>query len=329
MLRCLSVILILLLVPWASAQLSSGSVGNVRVKLVYSDGRACSIQAHVQLMGDAGSTRVLEGFTDDGCTIEFNAVRVGMYHVVVSGEGIESADSGAFELDSRKVTQSLEVVVTRVSETNAVVPTNPHGHTVAAEDLNIPRDARKEFDKASDFMAKENWKKAVEHLNKALVIYPKYAEAYNNLGVIRGKLGDRPGEREALQKAVSLNDHLAPAYVNLAKMAIADHALPDAETLLNKATAADPSDAQTLVLLANVELLNQHLDAAIANCRKVHAMSQNSHALAHYVAGRALEHENHPKEAVVEFRMFLQEEPSGPRADAVRKEMGSLQAQIQ
>jgi hypothetical protein len=112
-------------------------------------------------------------------------------------------------------------------------------------------------------------------------------------------------------------------------MAIADHALPDAETLLNKATAADPSDAQTLVLLANVELLNQHLDAAIANCRKVHAMSQNSHALAHYVAGRALEHENHPKEAVVEFRMFLQEEPSGPRADAVRKEMGSLQAQIQ
>jgi tetratricopeptide (TPR) repeat protein len=328
MLRCLSAPLILLLVPWASAQLSSGNVGNVRVQLVYSDGRACSIQAHVQLMGDAGSTRVLEGFTDDGCTIEFSAVRVGKYHVVVSGEGIESTDSGAFELDSRKVTQSLEVVVTRVSETNAVVPTNPHGHTVAAGDLNIPRNARKEFDKASDLMVKENWKKAVEHLNKALVIYPKYAGAYNNLGVIRGKLGDRPGEREALQKAVSLNSHFAPAYVNLAKMAIVDHNLFEAETLLNKATAADPEDAQTLALLADVELLDQHYDDAIANCRKVHSMAHDSHALVHYIAARAFEHENRPADAVAEFRTFLKEEPSGPRADAVRKEMAGLQAQI-
>jgi tetratricopeptide (TPR) repeat protein len=303
-------------------------VGNVKVKLVYSDGRACNIQAHVKLMGDAGSTRVVEGFTDDGCTIEFSAVRVGTYHVVVSGEGIESADSGAFELDSRKVTQSLEVVVTRVGEANAVAPMNPHGHTVAAGDLNIPRDARKEFDKASDLMAKENWKKAVDHLNKALVIYPKYAAAYNNLGVIRGKLGDRPGERDALQKAVSLNSHFAPAYANLAKMAIVDRNYPEAESLLSKATAADPEDAQTLVLLANVELLDQHYDDAIANCRKVHSMAHDSQALVHYIAARALEHESRPADAVAELQTFLKEEPSGPRADAVRKEMAGLQAQI-
>jgi tetratricopeptide (TPR) repeat protein len=328
MLRCLFALLILLLVPWASAQLSSGNVGNVRVKLVYSDGRACSIRAHVQLMGDAGSTRVLEGFTDDECTIEFSAVRVGKYHVFVSGEGIESTDSGAFELDWRKVTQSLEVVVTRVSETNAVVPTNPHGHTVAAGDLNIPRDARKEFDKASDLMAKENWKKASELLNKALAIYPRYAAAYNNLGVAYGKLGDRAKEREALQEAVSLNDHFAPAYVNLAKMAIVDHNLFEAESLLNKATAADPEDAQTLALLAHVELLDQHYDDAIANCSRVHSMAHDSHALVHYIAARAFEHQNRPADAVAEFGTFLKEEPSGPRADAVRKEMASLQAQI-
>src|ERR1700686_2222255 len=90
--------LILLLVPCAPAQFASGNMGNVKVRVVFSNGRACSIQAHVQLMGDAGSTRVAEGFTNDACVIEFNGIRVGKYHVVVSGEGIETADSGAFEL---------------------------------------------------------------------------------------------------------------------------------------------------------------------------------------------------------------------------------------
>jgi tetratricopeptide (TPR) repeat protein len=328
--RHLFIPLILLLVPCAPAQFASTNVGNVTVRVIFTDGRACNIQAHVQLLGDAGSTRVSEGFTNSICVIQFNGIAIGIYHVLVSGEGIETKDSGTFELDSRKRTQSIDVTVKRVDkESPGAAAKGTNTYTVAAADLNIPDSARKEFDKGSDLMARENWKKATERLNKALAIYPRYAAAYNNLGIAYGKLGDRAREREALQEAVSLNDHFAPAYVNLAKMAIADHTLPDAETLLNKATAADPNDAQTLVLLANVQLLNQHLDDAIANCRKVHAMSQSSHALAHYVAGRALEHENRPKEAVTEFQTFLREEPSGPRADAVRKEMAGLQAQIQ
>jgi Tfp pilus assembly protein PilF len=55
-------------------------------------------------------------------------------------------------------------------------------------------------------------------------------------------MGDRTREREALQKAVSLNDHFAPAFVNLARMAITDHDFPAAETLLDKAAGMDPDE---------------------------------------------------------------------------------------
>jgi cytochrome c-type biogenesis protein CcmH/NrfG len=101
-----------------------------------------------------------------------------------------------------------------------------------------------------------------------------------------------------------------------------------AENLLDKANSADPANAQMLTLLANVELLQQHYDQAIAACRKVHSLPGGSHAVVHYIAAHALEHENHFSDAVTEFQTFLKEEPTGERAEAVRKQLSSLQAQL-
>ena len=194
-------------------------------------------------------------------------------------------------------------------------------------DMNIPKAAHKQFDKASESITREEWKKAIGQLDRAIEIYPQYVEAYNNLGVVYARMGDRTSERTALQKAVGLNDHFAPAWVNLARMAIVDRDFPTAETLLNKASALAPTDFQTLLILANVELMNLHYDQAIANCRKVHSMGQDSHALVHFIAARALEHEGRIPDAADELETFLKEEPSGVRADAARRELASLQRQ--
>jgi tetratricopeptide (TPR) repeat protein len=196
---------------------------------------------------------------------------------------------------------------------------------VAAVDLNIPERARKEFDKAAQFEAKGNWQRAIERLNKAIAIYPQYAQAYNNLGVAYGHLGDRVRNIEALQKAISLNDHFAAAYLNLARVAIVDRDFPQAEVLLNKATAIDSTDAQILGALANMELLDHHYEQALATCRRAHSTARGEHAVVHYVAARIFEQENRPLDAVAELRVFLSEEQSGPRADAARKEMIALQ----
>ena len=59
-------------------------------------------------------------------------------------------------------------------------------------------------------------------------MYPAYAGAYNNLGVIYFALGDDTRAQEALQKAISVNDHFAPAYVNLARLEIRAGDFPEA-----------------------------------------------------------------------------------------------------
>ncbi len=326
MTRRLLVLLTLFLVPCIYGQSGSDSfsrTGSIKVHVTSGTGYACDVQANVSLLSSSG-TPVAENVTDKDCDVYFANVAAGRYRVAVFGPGIENSQGERFDLDTRG-RNDLEIAVKHAgtaSKSGATTATQP---LVAAVDLNIPEAARKEFDKASQFTAKENWQKSIEHLKKATAIYPQYAEAYNNLGVAYGGLGDRVKNLEALQKAISLNDHFAPAYVNWARIAIADHDFPHAETLLNKANAIDPTDSQTLVLLANVELLNQHYEQALATCRKAHAIPRGAHAVVHYVAARVFEHENRPAEAVAELQIFLSEEQSGPRAEAARKEMAALQ----
>jgi len=246
----------------------------------------------------------------------------GDYYVAVSGIGIESTESPAFEVGD--TSQSVELSVKRLEQSKGARQPSP---TVSVSDLHIPSKARKEFAKASAQIAKNVWNRALEHLKKAIAIYPHYAAAYNNLGVAYAHLGDREREREALQEAIDLDDHFAPALTNLAKMAIVDRNLPEAEVMLSRATAVDPNDVQTLVLLAKLQLLNRHFEPAIATCRKVHSMQHDSQSLVHYIAARALEGENRPADAVSELHTFLDEQPSGPGAEAARKEMGVLENQ--
>jgi tetratricopeptide (TPR) repeat protein len=324
--RRLIIPVILLLLSSATAAQMAARSGNLHVRITFTNGRPCTIKVRVQLMLGGGSTPIVESYTNDQGLTDFDDVEVGNYHLVISGDGIETTDSGLFEVDNRHGTQFQTISVRRTEEVNAAKAT---GATVAVQDMNIPKPAAKDFNKASDLITREQWKKAIDMLNRALAIYPQYVEAYNNLGVVYARMGDRTSERAALQKALSINDHFAPAWVNLGRMAIVDRDFPTAETLLDKATALDPSNSQTLLILANVELMNLHYDQAIANCKKVHSLGQDSHSLVHFIAARAYEHESRISDAIAELKTFLKEEPSGVRADAARKELATLQQSSQ
>ncbi|MGA8150850.1 MAG: tetratricopeptide repeat protein [Terriglobales bacterium] len=200
--------------------------------------------------------------------------------------------------------------------------------TVAVADLNVPNKARKEYQRAGIEIRKGDWTKAKEQLLKALAIYPDYAAAYNDLGAIYARLGDGIRDREALQNAIRVNARFVPAYVNLAKLAVGEHNLSEAERLLTDAVFADPGNAQNLMLLANVELLAGHFAAAVTLCRRVHSQPHESQALAHYIAVRALQQENKTADALSEFQTFLREEPSGPDTEAARKEMAALENNV-
>src|SRR5258708_11107015 len=177
-----------LIVPVAIAQVGQpgmdpSQVGNVHVHVIYTNDRSAASQLRVGLMSGSGSTPVSENFTNDQGRTEFIRVPVGNYHVIVTGEGIEEADSGVFEVDRRKTSQDLFITVRRSNEANSN-RMGPGSPSVAAVDLNVPDSARKDFDKASDDMARHDWTSALQRLNRAISAYPQYAQAFNNLAAV-------------------------------------------------------------------------------------------------------------------------------------------------
>jgi len=311
----------LLLVGSVAAQLDAGTIiHRVRVRVAFVNG-VCDLSTHVRLIGRSGP--VFEGLANDQCVVDFLNVPVGTYHLIVSGQNFPDTDAGSVIMESTG-SPEFEVKVKRDNEPEHVdgAPVSPF---ISAADLGVPVRAQKEFDKANELVAKQDLTHAIQRLNKAIEVYPAYAGAYNNLGVIYARQGDRVREREALQKAISINDHFAPAYVNLGRMSIAADDFPNAETALNKASSFDPTDAMTLVLLTYSEFMDHHLDQAIATSRKAHTL-QGPHAFAHQVAARAYEQKRDAASAIAELEQFLKEEPTGPRAEIARKELVALRA---
>jgi tetratricopeptide (TPR) repeat protein len=314
---------VLLLSLTAHAQLKAAGVGNLRVQVIYTDDRAVTGHARVQLMNSASNNSVTEQFTNDLGEVEFYGIDAGDYHVVVTGEGIQDTDSGIFEVDGRKGSQSISITVKRTGE--GVRVARPGGPSVSVKQLKIPSDARSKYDEASQLMAKADWQGAIGRLNQAIAIYPAYAEAYNNLAAAQARLGKRSLAREALQKAISVDDHFAAAFVNLAHLDERARNYQSAETLLAKAAALDPSNVETLTQLCRDQLLDKHYDEAISTAHRVHAMPHKEFAVVHYIAARAFQRENRISDAIAEFKTLLQEEPSGARADAVRKDLTALE----
>ena len=85
----------------------SSQVGNINVHAVYANGNPGGRQVWVCLMSGSSSTIISESFTNEQGAAQFVDIPIGEYHVIVSGEGIQESDSGEFELDRRKISQSI------------------------------------------------------------------------------------------------------------------------------------------------------------------------------------------------------------------------------
>lgn len=312
------------------AQIRGGGVGglgagSVHVRVTYADDRRTGANLQVVLMQGSSDTPIATTFTNNNGQADFRNVAVGEYHVVVSGDGIETTASELFEVDTRQVTQAEYVTVRKSrSAENETAAAKPG--TVSASELQVPEKARKQLDKANEAIAGQQWKQAIDLLHKAIAIYPQYAMAYNNLGVVYAHMNDPAHEQQALEKAVSLDQHFAPACRNLAKVYLRQRDYSKAESLLGKGLSTDPNNGEYLTLMADVQYMEGRYDAAIDDAQKVHALPDAHPSIVHYIAAMAYQQERRPAQALAELQMFLNEEPTGPRADRVRSDLAKLKS---
>jgi tetratricopeptide (TPR) repeat protein len=292
----------------------------MRVRVAFVNG-GCETETHVRLVGHYGV--VAEGTANDQCVVDFTGIPVGTYHVIASGHNFPDTDSGDIAMDSTQP----PIYEVKVNRTRDPLNTRDVGMAlmISTPELATPPRARKEFAKASELLAKQDFTHAIERFNKAIAIYPDYAGAYNSLGVIYSRLGDNTQAAAAFRKAIDINDRFALAYMNLGLLNLAQGDFPNAESVLNKASVFDPANITTLTALSYAEFMDHNLGEAIVASQRAHALP-GEHSFVHQVAARAYEQKHEVGSAIEELELFLKEEPTGSQADIARKELTAVRA---
>lgn len=184
--------------------------------------------------------------------------------------------------------------------------------SVSRLDLKAPSKARREYDRGYQMLMRKDLQNAVEHLAKAVEIYPSFVAAHNALGTAYLQLDQNIQARDEFAKAVELDDHLPNSCLNLgiAQMALKDFVA--AEQSLRKASSIAPLDLQLSTALAYGQFANHDYAGVISTAQEVHNRKHKNAALVHFFAAGAWEALNNLPQAQHEMEVLLQEDPKSP-----------------
>ncbi|MCI0403091.1 MAG: tetratricopeptide repeat protein [Acidobacteria bacterium] len=294
---------------------------HLSIRVVYPDDLPVGLRVRVQLLLQTGVI-VDEYIADERGVVSFS-VQEGIYLIKASGLEIEDTLVGPFEIFDMQPSHE-EYVHVRLKPGRSLASAGPA--MVSTLDLKAPDGARKEYQKGRRAAEVGDWPKATKHFEKAVVLYPQYASAHNGLALALERQGQREAARQAFQKALDVDAKFARPYVHLARFCLEDKKPSEALALMEKATALEPANPESLTLMAQAQLASGKLDDALATARKVHSVPHEGFAQIHVIAGIALENRKLPHEARAEYEEFLKEAPRDPDAPTVRAALKKLPA---
>ena len=288
----------------AEAEVLSGRV-------LYAQNHAPAARIGVNLLL-AGQDHPLQRFsTDIHGSFLFLGLQQGTYVVEVAQKGYNTAHVAAQVPSSIPVTILVELEPADVHEASKA--------TVSVRELQIPRKARKEFEKgAHDLYGKQRPAHSLYHFRKAIELYPDYEEAYVQLSRAHYGQGQYAEAQELLEKAVEINPENARAWTCLG-MAYDDAGQVEKSLrALQRAVKLDANNWHAHRVLGNIFLEMNQIEESYRHASRAHELQPHAptvQILLHKVCFRREEYEV----ALRELEEFLVLHPGDPWTPEVRR----------
>jgi tetratricopeptide (TPR) repeat protein len=204
------------------------------------------------------------------------------------------------------------------------------GTSVSATALYAPEDARKAWEKGVEFLHKSKAADAEKEFEKAVAIYPKYANAWLDLGRARLRQKTEAPAREAFLKAIEADGKLVEPYVELGKIAARGQNWPDAARYMDRALQLDPVDYPRLWFEDAVADYNvQNLDRAEKNAREALKVSPaNRDPRVNQLLGLILMKKEDYAGAAEALRAYVQLAPNAKDLDRVRAQIEQIDSHL-
>lgn len=321
----IAALLCLILLSEVSAAQQRGTEIVVKVTFQHND-RPVTEGVRVQLINDMGMT-VSETYSRNGEARFPGVTGIGPYRLKAIGSEIEEGQSAIpFNIPPGAYAHT-EYLRLRLKPKPGETAQPAQG-SISASALNVPPAAKKEYEKGLKAFRSKKLAEAQKYLEAAVEIYPNYAAALNNLGIISQMSGDSVAGDAYFEKAIARDDAYPNAYINLAKSRMVDKRLAEAEKLLLKYSSLEPGNMEAPTLLVNLYVVTGKHDEAEAIVKRMHAARHDGFEVVHFLLGASYQTRNDLPRAADEYRAYLKESPDGPNSQAVRNNLLKIEQQL-
>lgn len=304
-----------------------GGAHTIQGRVFAPSGRQLGRRVRVRVSGVRGESSVM---SDDNGAFTFRRLTAGTYRLTVeagrefetTGETIEIIDS---TLRNRRAGQIVSVQIQlrlkRADDAGKAA-------TVNAALAAIPRPARELYEKALATAKAGERKRALEQLKQAVSIYPKFALAFNELGVQYLNLGELEKADEALRSALALEPEAFVLRLNYGIVLLQRKRFAEAEAELSRALrlsdtsyAAHLHRARALIGLVRYEEAEKEALRALA-------LGGDEARMAHRYLGAIYIERGESAQAVEALETYLRLDPKAVEAAQIRALVKQLRARI-
>ena len=193
------------------------------------------------------------------------------------------------------------------------------GKFFSATSALAPKDARKAFERGTSDFRKRRFEQAEKEFLKAVMLQPKYADAWLGLGKAYAALSRAAEAREALLKAAASDPNYVYPYEQLYRLALAQADWQELANTTDRVLHLDPyefPDAYYLNGVANFEL--KKWDIAQKSLTKAIESDRNANPKAYYVLGLVLVGKKDLSGAAENLAVFVRIAPNDPQVPKAR-----------
>lgn len=187
----------------------------------------------------------------------------------------------------------------------------------------IPGDAKSEFEAGQKAVDENDFAVAIPHLKKAIELYPRYAEAYQLLGVAQLQMRRGPEAEASLKKAIEIEDKMPRAQYLLGVLLAMTNRANLAKKPFTRFAELDPTNPDAYFELAKTEFALKEFPEAELQARKAIALNEKNNEVQMLLAYSLLRQAK-AEEAKETFRQYLKLDPNS----AVKAEVENTIAMI-
>jgi tetratricopeptide (TPR) repeat protein len=267
----------------------------------------------VQLLTAAGNVASSTVLTNASGEFSFGQFTAGEYEIAAEKDGFQSA--------------RLAVEVTRYDQPNLIVhlrkqpaAANPVGDATTAHQLAIPQKALTAFEKGlAKADSRGDYKGAVQEFQRAINAYPRYYEAYAELGTAYVRLKDFREAEKALRQSIEISEQKYAPPLILLSMLLNDQNRPgDAEPVARQVIAADPNVWRGPYELSRALLGLRRLPEAEASAYASRDLKPENPEV-YLLLSEIHRHTQNPSALLQDLDAYLKLAPQGPAAPEARK----------